>query len=137
MLKIETVVWMFLLLGVVTLGCAQRQQAAQEAQNEVVVASVPITSPTPAKSVAETIPVPDEILGSSASLLDPLAHDKAIQLALRNANLYTGEIDGKIGPLTKEAIKKFQISKSLKPDGVVGPKTWEELKAYLPEESSR
>lgn len=31
--------------------------------------------------------------------------------------------DGRIGPKTKEAIMSFQSSKSLKPDGIVGPRT--------------
>lgn len=32
-------------------------------------------------------------------------------------------IDGKDGPKTKEAVKKFQISRNLSGDGIVGPKT--------------
>lgn len=35
--------------------------------------------------------------------------------------------DGKAGPKTELAIKKFQISRNLKADGLVGPKTVEEL----------
>lgn len=54
-----------------------------------------------------------------------------IQTALKNAGFYKGEIDGKIGPQTKKAIKAFQKAKGLAPDGVVGPKTWEELEKYL------
>lgn len=36
--------------------------------------------------------------------------------------------DGIFGPLTKQAVQEFQKSKGLKPDGVVGPITWAELK---------
>ena len=56
---------------------------------------------------------------------------KQIQIALKKAGFYQGEIDSKIGPKTKKAIIDFQRSKRLKPDGVVGLKTWEELSKYL------
>lgn len=63
----------------------------------------------------------------------PKDRTKQIQIALRKAGFYTGNIDGKIGPRTKKAIIAFQRSKGLKPDGIVGPKTWEELRKYLKE----
>jgi peptidoglycan hydrolase-like protein with peptidoglycan-binding domain len=56
---------------------------------------------------------------------------KQIQIALKKAGFYRGEIDSKIGPKTKKAIIDFQRSKRLKPDGVIGSKTWEELSKYL------
>ncbi|MBU4311513.1 MAG: peptidoglycan-binding protein [Candidatus Omnitrophica bacterium] len=56
---------------------------------------------------------------------------KQAQIALKKAGFYQGEIDSKIGPKTKKAIIDFQRSKKLKPDGVVGLKTWEELIKYL------
>ena len=48
---------------------------------------------------------------------------KQIQVALKKAGFYRGEIDSKIGPKTKKAIIDFQRSKRLKPDGAVGLKT--------------
>lgn len=54
-----------------------------------------------------------------------------IQTALRNAGFYTGVIDGKMGPNTKEAIVGFQKANGLNPDGVVGSRTWETLSKYL------
>lgn len=54
-----------------------------------------------------------------------------IQRALKSAGVYTGVVDGKIGAGTREAIVEFQKSHGLKADGVLGKKTWEELKTYL------
>jgi len=54
-----------------------------------------------------------------------------IQQALKNAGLYTGKVDGKIGPKTKTAIEAFQKQNSLTADGKVGAKTWEKLKVFL------
>jgi len=54
-----------------------------------------------------------------------------IQAALKKAGFYKGEIDGEEGPQAKRAIKAFQKARGLNPDGVAGPKTWEELKKYL------
>lgn len=56
---------------------------------------------------------------------------KEIQSALKNAGFDPGSMDGKIGPRTRQAIKDFQKSKGLVPDGVVGPKTWTSLGKYL------
>ncbi|MFA5059972.1 MAG: peptidoglycan-binding protein [Candidatus Omnitrophota bacterium] len=47
-----------------------------------------------------------------------------VQAALKNAGHYSGNIDGKMGPQTKEAVKAFQAANDLNPDGVVGKKTW-------------
>jgi len=56
---------------------------------------------------------------------------KEIQTALKNAGFDPGSIDGRMGPRTRQAIKDFQKSKGLVPDGVVGPKTWASLGKYL------
>jgi murein L,D-transpeptidase YcbB/YkuD len=56
---------------------------------------------------------------------------KAIQTALKNAGLYKGDIDGKIGKNTEEAIKEFQKANNLHVDGKVGKKTWDLLKAHV------
>ncbi len=69
-----------------------------------------------------------EIIGHRLKTKDRI---KQIQIALKKAGFYQGEIDSKIGPKTKKAIIDFQRSKRLKSDGVVGLKTWEELSKYL------
>jgi peptidoglycan hydrolase-like protein with peptidoglycan-binding domain len=50
-----------------------------------------------------------------------------IQIALKNAGFYDGEIDGQIGTKTRNAIKEFQKQNDLEVDGVVGRNTWEVL----------
>ena len=56
---------------------------------------------------------------------------RELQKALKGAGVYEGKIDGKIGSRTKAAVVEFQKAHSLKSDGVVGQKTWNELKTYL------
>ena len=53
---------------------------------------------------------------------------KDIQTALQNAGYYSGNVDGKIGGKTIEAIKQFQRDNNLKVDGIVGAGTWTQLK---------
>ncbi len=52
-----------------------------------------------------------------------------LQQALKAAGFYKGAVDGKLGNGTKTAIVKFQRANGLKADGIVGEKTWSELKA--------
>ncbi len=54
-----------------------------------------------------------------------------IQQALQNAGYYRGNLDGKIGPQTRDAIKSFQRDQGLNIDGVVGRQTWTKLKVYI------
>ena len=54
-----------------------------------------------------------------------------VQLALKNAGYYSGSVDGKLGEKTKQAIAEFQKAHQLNPDGIVGRKTWEQLKTYV------
>lgn len=72
--------------------------------------------------------IQDEIMSYRLKSKDRI---KQIQIALKKAGFYKGEIDGKVGPQTRRAIIAFQKSQKLKPDGIVGSKTWEELNKYL------
>ena len=54
-----------------------------------------------------------------------------IQAALKNAGYYQGNVDGKIGKATKDALKSFQKDNGLEADGVCGRRTWDKLKPYL------
>lgn len=85
-----------------------------------------------AEQYSASTPVPrdsgDSVsVGSSGSKMDK----RDIQTALKNAGFYAGNIDGKIGPKTRQSIKDFQSANGLKADGVVGPKTLKALQRYL------
>ena len=56
---------------------------------------------------------------------------KQVQRALKNAGFYQGNVDGKVGPKTKEAIKAFQQKNNLTADGIVGKGTWSKLKKNI------
>ncbi|MBP7163307.1 MAG: peptidoglycan-binding protein [Candidatus Omnitrophica bacterium] len=56
---------------------------------------------------------------------------RQVQIALQNAGYYKGKIDGKVGEMTKSAISSFQKDHGLTIDGLLGQKTWNELKKYL------
>ena len=53
-----------------------------------------------------------------------------VQKALKGAGYYTGTVDGKIGGMTKKAIEDFQRDHGLTADGIIGQRTWSELKKY-------
>lgn len=55
----------------------------------------------------------------------------SVQQALKGAGFYNGEVDGKIGPDTREAVRNFQRENGLTPDGIIGKTTWNRLKAHL------
>jgi len=88
-------------------------------------------SPQAQTQVAVDVPVPEEAKAPAAIVLGETPDEKGIQTALKGLGLYQGEIDGKIGPKTKAAIKEFQQKNGLVADGKVGPKTWAALKAAL------
>lgn len=72
-----------------------------------------------------------EAIPQEAETSSSLPTPQEIQTALKNANYYDGEIDGKIGPKSKKAILDFQKDNGLEADGKVGSKTWSKLKEHL------
>ncbi|HTZ10788.1 MAG TPA: peptidoglycan-binding domain-containing protein, partial [Candidatus Margulisiibacteriota bacterium] len=56
---------------------------------------------------------------------------KQIQIALQNAGYDPGNIDGRMGKQTRDAIKAFQKANNLPADGNVGKQTWSLLSPYL------
>ncbi len=92
----------------------------------------PLEESQPLKDASQkTITVTPVEIPESVFDENKIGTKEEIQQALKNANLYTGNIDGKIGPLSKQAIKDFQRSHGLVVDGIVGPKTWVKLRSYL------
>ncbi len=86
----------------------------------------------------ETQP-PKEDYSASATYRTPSGFELPgadIQRALKSAGYYDGEVDGKIGPKTRDALRAFQKDNSLKPDGVCGKKTWDLLKSHLASSSA-
>ena len=53
---------------------------------------------------------------------------KVLQKLLKDKGVYDGPINGKFGPLTEEAVIRFQKSSGLEADGVVGSTTMNKLK---------
>ncbi|MCM8792503.1 MAG: peptidoglycan-binding protein [Candidatus Omnitrophica bacterium] len=47
-----------------------------------------------------------------------------IQTILKNANFYSGRIDGLMGARTRQAIKKFQKEKEITPTGIIDEQTY-------------
>ncbi len=151
---------LFLGLSLVVTGCSKKQDQAsldtgfdsltstdelsqlpQGTSQATAVDALPVeTAP-----VTQSVPVPSSVssvtsdTSSTSGDVSGLTRDQQIQTALKNAGLYNGAIDGKIGPASKRAVEAFQQANGLKVDGKVGPKTWAALEVYLsgkPAESS-
>jgi|GEM_PF-288032 len=54
-----------------------------------------------------------------------------VQKALKAAGYYHGDVDGKVGPDTREGVRQFQRDNGLTPDGIIGKTTWNRLKTHL------
>lgn len=118
-------------------GCAKKKEAMEDLQEPLTMESLTAMNATVQSAPAVKPEVPVMSLAPEATL-EPLPPagpykptNKDIQTALKNANFYTGAIDGKLGPMTKKAIAEFQKANGLEADGKVGPKTWQALSSYL------
>ena len=102
--------------------------APEEASAQIQIAQPQIQASAPV-AVPETAPAQVFPQARTQEWTPPAAEE--IQQALKNAGLYEGEVDGKIGPKTNKAIEEFQAKNNLIVDGKVGRKTWEKMKEYL------
>lgn len=120
-------------------GCGKKQGGEEDVQEPISMEELTaINSATQASSAGQASTLPPEanqVSKETPVSLPPTGPYKPtvrqIQIALRNAGYYFGAIDGKVGPLTKGAIEKFQRANNLKVDAKVGPKTWGVLSRYL------
>ena len=63
------------------------------------------------------------VSASIESVEAAVADTREVQTVLKKWGYYTGKVDGINGPLTKEAVKRFQRKYGLAADGIVGPLT--------------
>jgi len=128
-------------------GCGKKQQTLEQMQEPVsmeVLSMLNNTNAGPVASATQAAPevkpqaVPQVQAQASAPKLEPLPPGgpykpsaQEIQIALKNAGFYNGNVDGKLGPASKKAIEEFQKANNLTADGKVGPKTWMALSTYL------
>ncbi len=131
--------WYFAALAVVissliVIGCAKKREEVAVMEPEVTLNQAAISEqaqPIIITPTEETVSAPVVALTEEGQ---KMAKNKKIQEALKIAGYYQGEIDGKVGPQTKKAIRDFQSAKGLVVDGKVGPKTWAELERILAEQ---
>lgn len=139
MYKFLTVCVVFLLVAMAATGCAKKEAAEGElgmpmsvsvegtgTTNLITKAGTPVEANTPTAPIMNE---PTQMPEAPVAYVAPTVQE--IQQALKNAGLYTGAVDGKLGPMTKKAVTEFQQQSGLVADGKVGSKTWEKLKAHL------
>lgn len=124
---IRTTYWAVMgMTALVLAGCGKQQEAAQSP-----LESIPTVADSSATAMdqmaAQAAPLAESIPATAGEMGGPIE----IQTALANAGYYSGPIDGKVGPMTQQAIQEFQRASGLNADGKVGPKTWAALKPYL------
>ena len=115
-------------------GCGQKKEAMEESQEPLSIEVSGGTTAPGAPMSADSVSVPETVKTAELTLPPQGPYkpsNQEIQTALKNAGFYTGEIDGKIGPVSKKAIKEFQAANNLQADGKVGQKTWAVLSQYL------
>ncbi|MFA5007707.1 MAG: peptidoglycan-binding domain-containing protein [Candidatus Omnitrophota bacterium] len=121
-----------------SISCAKKTEKPQaEMESEMVMpeaGSALEVQPSTLQQPTQAAPAKDALTSQmpiQPTTVPEKPSSEDIQKALKNAGLYTGNVDGKIGPKTKKAIEQFQSQNGLTVDGKVGAKTWEKLKNYL------
>jgi len=108
---------------------SQLERSSQESSGSVSEAETESAGSAAATASAPTGAVAPAKAPESTASIKPTMRE--IQQSLKNAGFYQGPVDGKKGPMTREAVKEFQRVHGLTDDGVVGKKTWAKLRSYL------
>lgn len=106
----------------------ERTGGGWQGESAASAASADLSAAVPAVPAASE---PVKTVSTSSTPASGKASTREIQRALKNAGFYQGNVDGKMGPMTKNAVKEFQRVHGLKDDGVVGKQTWAKLSSYL------
>ena len=147
-MKKSLIIMSLIAISIYSFGCTKKKPAMDESQELLSMDQMSVVTSTPVVP-AVTQPAAAPVMDQAAAL-DPAAaaglpvvpagpykpSGTDIQTALKNAGFYTGTVDGKIGPMTREAIEDFQKANGLEADGKVGPKTWAAMAKYLTQKAS-
>lgn len=123
------ILWIGSILGLLISGCATSEKVS-EADISRLNNRISILENELSQKQKENLILKERIAELEQTVIKmPTAVE--IQTALKNANFYQGKIDGRIGPETKKAIRKFQEVNNLNPDGIMGSRTWKKLAQFL------
>src|SRR3954471_18947982 len=97
-----------------------------------VSALMVMCAPTPA--VASDAGRPSALLARGAGFDRPQGSVpvRALQRRLHAVGTDPGPVDGRFGPMTEAAVRRFQSARGLVVDGIVGPRTGSALRAPVP-----
>ena len=105
----------------------ERVSQLERSSGGITTAALPSEA---AAQAATANPVVASASGGSTGKVSIKPSTREIQQALKNAGFYQGQVDGKLGQQTRDAVKEFQRVHGLKDDGVVGKQTWNKLSSY-------
>jgi DNA invertase Pin-like site-specific DNA recombinase/peptidoglycan hydrolase-like protein with peptidoglycan-binding domain len=99
----------------------------------VVVSALMVMS-VPAPAVASESARTSALLARGAGFerVQGSVRVRALQRRLRAVGVDPGPVDGRFGPLTEAAVRRFQSARGLVVDGIVGPRTRPALRAPVP-----
>lgn len=118
----------FLLLGVRT----RRRQAPAPDATPAPAAAAPEPPPA-AEPIATPAAMPEPEPAAPSNGRDRAERVITLQQQLSTLGFALGPIDGRYGPLTTQAVERFQHAYGLQADGVVGPLTADALYANAPQ----